>query len=85
MVAPSKLASCPAATATMRPSTSVMVLSEAFRETDRTSASGAEATEASSVASEGAALRLTSPLTVTPADASWSEKVWAASMAGSAG
>ena len=62
-----------------------MVLSEAFRDTDSTSARGADSTEASSVESEGAAPRETSPVTAMPAAVSWSENAFAASMAGSAG
>ena len=80
-----KLASWPVAAARMRPSTSVMVLSEALMDTDRTSASGADWTEASLVAPAGAAARATSPVTVMPAALSAREKAWAASMAGSAG
>ena len=84
-VAPSKVASRCASMATRRPSTSVMVLSEVFRDTDRTSARGADSTEASSEASEEAAPRVTSPVTATPAAVSWSEKAFAASIAGSLG
>ena len=62
-----------------------MVLSEVFRDTDRTSARGADSTEASSEASEEAAPRVTSPVTATPAAVSWSEKAFAASIAGSLG
>ena len=83
--APSKLASWWTAEASNRPSTSVIVLSEDLSETLRMSSRGADSTLASSTASAGEAARATVPVTVIPASPRRVTKVWAASMAGSAG
>ena len=83
--APAKSAVSLACTATSRPSTSVMVLSEVFSDTERTSDSGAEETEATSLAPPEAAARVVSPSSVMPASLRCLAKAWAASMAGSAG
>ena len=83
--APAKSALCLAWTATSRPSTSVIVLSEVFSDRARMSDSGAEETEASSRAPPEAAARDGSPSTVMPASLRCLAKAWAASMAGSSG
>lgn len=73
------------AAARTRPSTSVIVLSEALSETARISDKGAESTEAMTLVPSATWERVMSPSILMPAAVSAVAKAWAASMAGSWG